>query len=162
MRSIVYNSSLKTEIGTLFITANDEKILGIHFVSDCPPSDNENYLTKALKQELVEYFQKKRTTFSTFPLSLSSLEEKIFTKIITIPYGETTTYFTLAKELGNVNDVKEIAKIIQNNPYLILIPCHRVLGKNKSLYNYQAGVKIKEELLKLEQDNCLNKKSMLN
>ena len=79
MRSIVYNSSLKTEIGTLFITANDEKILGIHFVSDCPP-DNENYLTKALKQELVEYFQKKRTTFSTFPLSLSSLEEKIFTK----------------------------------------------------------------------------------
>lgn len=161
MRSIVYNSSLKTEIGTLFITANEEKILGIHFVSDCPP-DNENYLTKALKQELVEYFQKKRTTFSTFPLSLSSLEEKIFTKIITIPYGKTTTYLTLAKELGNVNDVKEIAKIIQNNPYLILIPCHRVLGKNKSLYNYQAGVKIKEELLKLEQDNCLNKKSMLN
>ena len=101
MRSIVYNSSLKTEIGTLFITANDEKILGIHFVSDCP-KDNENYLTKALKQELVEYFQKKRTTFSTFPLSLSSLEEKIFTKIITIPYGKTTTYFTLAKELGNV------------------------------------------------------------
>ena len=97
-----------------------------------------------------------------FHLSLSSLEEKIFTKIITIPYGGTTTYFTLAKELGNVNDVKEIAKIIQNNPYLILIPCHRVLGKNKSLYNYQAGVKIKEELLKLEQDNCLNKKSMLN
>ena len=81
MRSIVYNSSLKTEIGTLFITANEEKILGIHFVSDCPP-DNENYLTKALKQELVEYFQKKRTTFSTFPLSLSSLEEKIFTKLL--------------------------------------------------------------------------------
>ena len=161
MWSIVYNSSLKTEIGTIFITANDEKILGIHFVSDCPP-DNENYLTKAVKEELLEYFQKKRTHFSIFPLSLSSVEEKIFTKIITIPYGKTTTYFTLAKELGNVNDVKEIAKIIQNNPYLILIPCHRVLGKNKSLYNYQAGVKLKKQLLKLEQDNCVNKKSMLN
>lgn len=161
MRSIVYNSSLKTEIGTLFITANDRKLLGIHFVSDCP-KDNENYLTKAVKQELLEYFQKKRTYFSIFPLSLSSVEEKIFDKILTIPYGMTTTYFTLAKELGNVNDVKEIAKIIQSNPYLILIPCHRVLGKNKSLYNYQAGVKIKEELLKLEQDNCVNKKSMLN
>ena len=161
MRSIVYNSSLKTEIGTLFITANDEKILGIHFVSDCPP-DNENYLTKSLKQELLEYFQKKRTYFSIFPLILSSAEEKIFDKILAIPYGMTITYFTLAKELGNVNDVNEIAKIIQNNPYLILIPCHRVLGKNKSLYNYQAGVKIKEELLKLEQDNCANKKSMLN
>ena len=161
MRSIVYNSSLKTEIGTVFITANDEKILGIHFVSDCP-KDNENYLTKALKQELLEYFQKKRTYFSIFPLSLSSVEEKIFDRILAIPYGMNITYFTLAKELVNVNDVKEIAKIIQNNPYLILIPCHRVLGKNKSLYNYQAGVKIKEELLKLEQDNCANKKSMLN
>ncbi len=161
MRSIVYNSSLKTEIGTLFITANDRKLLGIHFVSDCP-KDNENYLTKVVKQELLEYFQKKRTYFSRFPLSLSSVEEKIFDKILAIPYGMTTTYFTIAKELGNVNDVKEIAKIIQSNPYLILIPCHRVLGKNKSLYNYQAGVKIKEELLKLEQDNCVNKKSMLN
>ena len=148
MRSIVYNSSLKTEIGTLFITANEEKILGIHFVSDCPP-DNENYLTKALKQELVEYFQKKRTTFSTFPLSLSSLEEKIFTKIITIPYGNTTTYFTLAKELGNVNDVKEIAKIIQNNPYLILIPCHRVLGKNRSVDKVEYCRNYKRRIIKI-------------
>ena len=59
MNNIVYNSSLKTELGTIFITANNNKLLGIHFVSEYP-KDNENYLTKAVKQELLEYFQKKK------------------------------------------------------------------------------------------------------
>ena len=61
------------------------------------------------------------------------------------------SYYQVAKELGNVNAVKSVAKVLQDNPYLILLPCHRVLGKNKTLYNYQAGIKVKEELLKLEQ-----------
>lgn len=66
MRSIVYNSSLKTELGTIFITANEKELLGIHFVT-LAPSENENKLTKAVKNELMEYFSKTRTAFSTYP-----------------------------------------------------------------------------------------------
>lgn len=150
MRSIVYNSSLKTELGTIFITANEKELLGIHFVT-LAPSENENKLTKAVKTELMEYFAKTRTAFSTYPLKLSTIERQIFNIVREIPYGETMSYYQVAKELGNVNAVKSVAKVLQDNPYLILLPCHRVLGKNKTLYNYQAGIKVKEELLKLEQ-----------
>lgn len=150
MRSIVYNSSLKTELGTIFITANEKELLGIHFVT-LAPSENENKLTKAVKNELMEYFFKTRTAFSTYPLKLSTIERQIFSIVREIPYGETMSYYQVAKELGNVNAVKSVAKVLQDNPYLILLPCHRVLGKNKTLYNYQAGIKVKEELLKLEQ-----------
>lgn len=150
MRSIVYNSSLKTELGTIFITANEKELLGIHFVT-LAPSENENKLTKAVKNELMEYFSKTRTAFSTYPLKLSMIERQIFSIVREIPYGETMSYYQVAKELGNVNAVKSVAKVLQDNPYLILLPCHRVLGKNKTLYNYQAGIKVKEELLKLEQ-----------
>lgn len=150
MRSIVYNSSLKTELGTILITANEEELLGIHFVS-LAPSENENKLTKTVKKELIEYFAKTRTVFSKYPLKLSTIERQIFTVVREIPYGETISYYQVAKELGNVNAVKSVAKVLQDNPYLILFPCHRVLGKNKTLYNYQAGIKVKEQLLKLEQ-----------
>lgn len=150
MRSIVYNSSLKTELGTIFITANEKELLGIHFVT-LAPSENENKLTKAVKNELMEYFSKTKTAFSTYPLKLSTIERQIFSIVREIPYGETMSYYQVAKELGNVNAVKSVAKVLQDNPYLILLPCHRVLGKNKTLYNYQAGIKVKEELLKLEQ-----------
>ncbi len=150
MRSIVYNSSLKTELGTIFITANEKELLGIHFVT-LAPSENENKLTKTVKTELMEYFAKTRTAFSTYPLKLSTIERQIFNIVREIPYGETMSYYQVAKELGNVNAVKSVAKVLQDNPYLILLPCHRVLGKNKTLYNYQAGIKVKEELLKLEQ-----------
>lgn len=150
MRSIVYNSSLKTELGTIFITANEKELLGIHFVT-LAPSENENKLTKAVKNELMEYFSKTRTAFSTYSLKLSTIERQIFSIVREIPYGETMSYYQVAKELGNVNAVKSVAKVLQDNPYLILLPCHRVLGKNKTLYNYQAGIKVKEELLKLEQ-----------
>ena len=150
MRSIVYNSSLKTEFGTIFITANEKELLGIHFVT-LAPSENENKLTKTVKTELMEYFAKTRTAFSTYPLKLSTIERQIFNIVREIPYGETMSYYQVAKELGNVNAVKSVAKVLQDNPYLILLPCHRVLGKNKTLYNYQAGIKVKEELLKLEQ-----------
>lgn len=150
MRSIVYNSSLKTELGTILITANEEELLGIHFVS-LAPNENENKLTKTVKKELIEYFAKTRTVFSKYPLKLSTIERQIFTVVREIPYGETISYYQVAKELGNVNAVKSVAKVLQDNPYLILLPCHRVLGKNKTLYNYQAGIKVKEQLLKLEQ-----------
>ena len=150
MRSIVYNSSLKTELGTIFITANEKELLGIHFVS-LAPCENENKLTKTVKTELMEYFAKTRTAFSNYPLKLSTIERQIFNIVREIPYGETMSYYQVAKELGNVNAVKSVAKVLQDNPYLILLPCHRVLGKNKTLYNYQAGIKVKEELLKLEQ-----------
>ena len=99
----------------------------------------------------MEYFSKTRTVFSTYPLKLSTIERQIFSIVREIPYGETMSYYQVAKELGNVNAVKSVAKVLQDNPYLILLPCHRVLGKNKTLYNYQAGIKVKEELLKLEQ-----------
>ncbi len=148
MRSIVYNSSLKTELGTILITANEEELLGIHFVS-LAPSENENKLTKTVKKELIEYFAKTRTVFSKYPLKLSTIERQILRLLEKYLMVRQLAIIKWQKELGNVNAVKSVAKVLQDNPYLILLPCHRVLGKNKTLYNYQAGIKVKRTVIKI-------------
>ena len=150
MQRIVSSSIVETKIGLIFITASDEMVLGVHFIKEKVPV-RENHLTKAVKKELLEYFAGTRTAFSIFPLALTDLEKKIFEQVMMIPYGTTKTYYQIAKSVGNPKAVSTVANTLATNPYLILVPCHRVILKNGSLYRYRAGLKRKEYLLKFEQ-----------
>ena len=72
-----------------------------------------------------------------------------------IPYGETTTYGALAKEVGQrlgkeKMSAQAVGGAVGRNPISILIPCHRVIGKDGSLTGYAGGVEKKEALLKIE------------
>jgi methylated-DNA-[protein]-cysteine S-methyltransferase len=66
-----------------------------------------------------------------------------------IPYGETTTYGEIAARLGA--QAQTVGKAVGQNPLSIIIPCHRVVGKNGSLTGYAGGLKRKQFLLKLEE-----------
>jgi AraC family transcriptional regulator of adaptative response/methylated-DNA-[protein]-cysteine methyltransferase len=68
-----------------------------------------------------------------------------------IPYGETLSYSDVAEKLGNPNAVRAVATACASNRVALVIPCHRVVGKNGALSGYRWGVERKKELLKREK-----------
>lgn len=79
----------------------------------------------------------------------TSFQQKVWQELLTIPYGQTTTYGAIAKRL-NCRSAQAVGQAIHRNPIAIIIPCHRVIGADGSLTGYASGLEIKKELLKIE------------
>ena len=138
---------MESPIGILKITANHSFIKGIVLVSaaDTPLSSE---LTGLCRQQLTEYFEKKRTEFS-LPLAPdgTAFEKRIWRRLCQIPYGNTITYQEAAEAAGNKNAQRAAGTAIGKNPILLLIPCHRVIGANGHLTGFAAGMENKRFLL---------------
>ncbi|MGP4041135.1 methylated-DNA--[protein]-cysteine S-methyltransferase [Gracilibacillus sp. D59] len=108
--------------------------------------------------ELTEYFQRQRTFF-TFPFDMrgTDFQLTIWYELRKIPYGQTFSYSQIASKLGRPHSARAVAKAISANPALIVIPCHRVVGKNGGLVGYRGGVEMKKQLLELEVSKFYNK-----
>lgn len=100
-------------------------------------------------EELKAYFSGKLTVFS-IPLvnKGTSFQRNVWSSLP--GYGKTISYGELAKNLGDVNASRAVANANAKNPCMILIPCHRVIGKDGALTGYAGGVKRKKFLLELE------------
>lgn len=77
-------------------------------------------------------------------------QQKVWQELLSIPYGQTTTYGAIAQRLG-CRSAQAVGQAIHRNPIAIIIPCHRVIGSDGSLTGYASGLDIKEKLLKLEK-----------
>lgn len=102
--------------------------------------------------QLEEYLKELRTTF-TLPLDLrgTSFQQAVWRVLHQIPHGETCSYSQVAQELDKISAVRAVGTAIGANPVLIVVPCHRVVGKDGSLTGYRGGLRNKEKLLLLEQ-----------
>ncbi len=139
-------------IGTLEIISQENAIINILFVSDnkadiAPPN---NVLQNCITQ-IDDYFNQKRHTFDiNFKLDGTVFQKQVWGEILNIPYGETTTYLDIAKKIGNVMAVRAVGKANGANLLPIIIPCHRVIGRNGKLVGYTGGLWRKKWLLKHE------------
>lgn len=99
-------------------------------------------------QQVEDYFSKKRTTFD-LPLDLygTSFQKKVWNQLQKIPYGEVCSYKQLAKSIGNPRAVRAVGGANRQNPIAIVLPCHRVIGKDGSLVGYGGGLNRKRYLL---------------
>ncbi len=79
-----------------------------------------------------------------------NLEEKAYKKLLEVPKGQVTTYGELAKAIGLKNGQRAIGKIMNKNPYPVIIPCHRVIMSNGKVGGYAWGEKIKTNMLEKE------------
>lgn len=105
-----------------------------------------------VRRELEEYFEGRRRTFDV-PLDLrgrSGFSREILDRLARVPYGEVTTYKSLAVEAGNPLAARAVGMIMNRNPVPIVLPCHRVVGSNGSLVGYGGGLDRKRLLLDLE------------
>ena len=76
-----------------------------------------------------------------------NLEEKIYTKLLQVPKGKITTYGELAKAVGLKNGQRVVGKIMNKNPYPVIIPCHRVIMSTGKIGGYAFGKNIKTKML---------------
>jgi len=105
-------------------------------------------------KELREYLNGKRNAF-TIPIDWSlfrPFQREALQVVFRIPYGETCTYHDIAIEIGRPNASRAVGRANATNPMPIVIPCHRVIGRDGKLHGYGGGegLKTKEWLLKME------------
>lgn len=154
-----YYTIIKSPIDDLLLVADDSALTGLYFVGykHIPAASkgwtrNKQHpiLCQAAKQ-LQEYFSGKREKFSV-PLRLggTDFQEKIWKKIASIPYGKTVSYTILAKQAGSVDAIRAAGTATGRNPISIIIPCHRVVGKDGSLHGFAGGLDRKRHLLEIE------------
>jgi methylated-DNA-[protein]-cysteine S-methyltransferase len=104
--------------------------------------------------QLNEYFEGERNEFS---LKLNpegtDFQKRVWGKLLTIPYGKTTSYLQLSKNLGDVKAIRAVANANGKNPLWIIVPCHRVIGSDGSLTGYAGGLGRKQWLINHESPN---------
>ena len=102
-------------------------------------------------RQLAEYFAGERTDFE-LPVRADGdeFQHRVWDVIAAIPYGETVSYGEIARRLGDGVLAKDVGSATGRNPLSVVVPCHRVVGKDGSLTGYAGGLKRKRYLLDLE------------
>lgn len=102
-------------------------------------------------EQLGEYFAGRRRTF-TVPVKPQGtpFQRSVWEALQEIPYGTTISYSELADRIGDPNAVRAVGLANARNPIPIIIPCHRVIGKDGSLTGFGGGMALKASLLRLE------------
>ena len=153
-------SLINSPIGDIMLVADNSALIGIYFVGcDHIPAasgrwtlDPKHPVLQQAATQLDEYFAGKRTEFS-LPLHLAGTEfqEKVWREIARIPYGETISYSDLAKRAGATHAIRAVGTSTGRNPVSIVIPCHRVVGKDGNMRGFAGGLERKRRLLDLEK-----------
>ena len=104
----------------------------------------------------AKYFDGERFALN-LPLDVkaTAFQSRVWKIIQSIPFGKTITYSKIAEELGEPEASRAVARACATNPVALVIPCHRVIGKDGSLRGYRWGIERKHVLLKLEQTTNL-------
>jgi methylated-DNA-[protein]-cysteine S-methyltransferase len=148
---------IDSPIGELTLVAADGTLTGVYFPGHWTRPDRaafgerSNRGFEAVEEQLAEYFVGQRRTFALARSRVGEpFQRKVWDLIEEIPYGETTTYGDLAQELGDATLARAVGGAVGHNPLSVIVPCHRVVGKNGQLTGYAGGLERKRFLLDLE------------
>jgi methylated-DNA-[protein]-cysteine S-methyltransferase len=151
------HKTIDSPLGELTLVAADGALSGLYFPGHwhMPSADvfgaRREDGFEASEQQLAEYFAGERTEFelaSTLPGD--EFQRRVWALIEQIPYGRTTTYGEMAAELGDPAIAREVGASVGRNPLSVIVPCHRVVGKDGKLTGYAGGLERKRFLLDLE------------
>ncbi|WP_311480486.1 methylated-DNA--[protein]-cysteine S-methyltransferase [uncultured Anaerococcus sp.] len=134
----------------------EAKIRKIELVDEIDENSEENELFNIFKDQILEYFEVKRTNFDHLELldpKGTDFQKSVWRSLLKIPYGETSSYKEIAKNIGNPRATQAVGTAIGKNPFLIIIPCHRVIKADGSLGGFAYGRETKRKLLKIEGIN---------
>ncbi len=154
-KSKIYIDHFDSFIGTLKITADEKYLLSVKIANNCEAL-KPNKLTEITKIWLKNYFDKKKPLWIP-PLKpfKTAFSQKVIDEVLNIPFGKCKSYSEIAKNIGNPKAYRAVALTMKNNPYMIIVPCHRVIAKD-SLGGYNGGIEIKRRLLEFERCESIN------
>jgi methylated-DNA-[protein]-cysteine S-methyltransferase len=151
----IYYTYYESPIGLLRIGGTETYISEIIFIDKQEQiKHGEPGISDVIHQcteQLIEFFQGKRTIFN-IPIHQNGtdFQKKVWGKLIQIHYGKTISYLDLAKQLGDERVIRAAASTNGKNKISIIVPCHRVIGTNKTLVGYSGGLWRKKWLLQHE------------
>ena len=161
---MIYTCTIDTPLGAMTASAEKEALTGLWFIGQkYYPSKTDTWLTefdytvfKTLRVWLTDYFSG-RTCIPELQLEPQGtlFQKTVWDILLKIPFGQVTTYGEIAKRIAITQGLSSMSAqavggAVGHNPISILIPCHRVIGSNKSLTGYAGGIDKKKALLQLE------------
>lgn len=148
---MIYGIYCETPMGTITLTEEDCALTGLHFGKQSLAEERETPLLEEARIQLSQYFQGQRRVFD-LPLQLKGtpFQRAVWQALVEIPYGETRSYGEIATAIGRPKATRAVGMANHVNPLAIVVPCHRVIGKNGSLTGYAGGLDFKRYLLNLE------------
>ncbi len=155
---MVFYSRVETALGELLLTSTGAKLTGLYF-ADQPHGQiaphwhrNEDLaLFAETQRQLEEFAAGERTSFDLDLLAQGTpFQMLVWKEISRIPFGKTTTYSALAQRIGKPDSVRAVGTAAGANPLCLVVPCHRVVGKDGSLTGFAGGLERKQALLEFE------------
>lgn len=148
----LHTAYYKSPIGVIKIQGNTDGLESLYFVDEDKVSTEIHPCLKECISQLDEYFKGTRENFSIdLCIEGTPFRKKVWEELIKIPYGETCSYIDIAKAIGNEKAVRAVGGANHNNKISVIIPCHRVIGKDGKLTGYGGGLWRKEWLLNHEK-----------
>ncbi len=159
-----YTSLYNSPVGEILLAADEIGVVGVWFKDEkyyayCLDKDNEpreTQIIKELKRWLNVYFSGKKPDFEP-PIHMigTQFQKEVWAILHRIPYGTTTTYNEIAKEIAKNRGLERmsaqaVGTAVGKNNINLIVPCHRVVGTNNSLAGYAGGIDKKITFLKLE------------
>ena len=153
---------IDSPLGELTLVADGDALIGLYFRHHWYRPSAETFgpgvdvrsddVLAETQSQLIAYLAGARSDFE-LPTALcgDDLQRRIWKRLTNIPYGETMTYGELADELADGTTAQEVGAAVGRNPISIIVPCHRVVGKNGKLTGYAGGLERKQFLLDLEE-----------
>ena len=115
--------------------------------------EQDDEILKETRKQIDEYFNMERKDFDIPLITIGTdFQKSVWDALLKVPYGATSTYLKLAKDIDNEKAVRAVANANGANSIAIIIPCHRIIGTNGELTGFGGGLPLKKRLLKLEQN----------
>jgi methylated-DNA-[protein]-cysteine S-methyltransferase len=168
-QSLIYHHTLNLGNRDWTLWASDKGLIRVSYQEDggrLPASwlklyapDNSGFREDALRfgqlgaiELLQRYFAGEPVDFSSLALDLwgTPFQQEVWRGLLGIPHGEVISYKELAVRIGRPQAVRAVGTANGQNPLPVIVPCHRVIGANGTLTGYRGGLKLKQELLRLE------------
>ncbi len=148
---------VSSPLGNILITGNDQGLLAIALPIGSEKSKPEPGWFRDPKpfrevaRQLAQYFAGNRRAFD-LPLAAhgTAFQKTVWQALRDIPYGETVSYFELACRIERPSASRAVAAANADNPFPIVVPCHRIVGKTIALKGYTGSVRWKDDLRRLE------------
>jgi methylated-DNA-[protein]-cysteine S-methyltransferase len=153
---------IDSPLGELTLVAEDGALTGLYFRHHCyRPTDKtlgprvdakSDRLLAEAQTQLTDYLAGRTHGFN-LPTRLigDEAQQRVWHLLSTVPYGETITYGELAAAVADGTTAREVGQSVGRNPLSVIVPCHRVVGRNGQLTGYAGGLKRKQFLLELEE-----------
>lgn len=144
----------ETSIGKIGISERNGKVTNLYLKNDKLTQNIQVYespILKAAAKQLEMYLSGNLKEFS-IPLEPdgTAFMKQVWISLSEIQYGKTVSYKDIAVKIGRPNAARAVGLANNRNPIPIFIPCHRVIGINKSLTGYRGGIELKKKLLEME------------